>query len=143
MYKASCKYLAQPYEVDRFVNDMVPSSEIFVPIQIGDAVELAPNPKLAKAFTNNILPAIAMELIENDRTVDELEPDDIRKGVERARKAHLFQLDIGEFRRHDEDDRLVTLRSIFSAVCPGSGMFLNALSKQLLAKYDAVLRQKN
>ena len=133
----STKYLHDHPE--RMNGDMVSWSEIFVPeMQEDGEVVLLPNPKLMKAVTNNVLPAVAGELLGRSAEVDDITSDDIARGVHTASRTYkLMQSKVGLFQAKPETGQ-IELGSITTVTCPANQAFPNFLLQYLGSDYDEV-----
>ncbi|MFJ5542534.1 hypothetical protein [Micromonospora chalcea] len=86
-------------------------------------VDLAPNPKLLTVMCNNLLPAVAAELlVRGGRDADDLDPGTLRAGVEAAVRRGVFSVTVGLFRRTAHPD-LISLVGFSRRVCPAAGSF--------------------
>jgi hypothetical protein len=80
---------------------------------------LSPNPKLLTVLCNNVVPAIAGELLRMGASARDLDSDAIRAGVVAARRRQVFEIMIALF---DKADTLslgaVALSGFSTRVCP-------------------------
>lgn len=116
-------------------------SEIFAPEYNESGLELLPNPKLIRAMVNNVLPAVAQQLLLREATITEVSEEDIRAGIHVAAKEYkLFQTSIGQFKNYDQIEQTAELHSIYKVVCPANSLFPTFLTKYLASYYE---RAKN
>ncbi|MFI6780599.1 hypothetical protein [Micromonospora sp. NPDC050276] len=85
-------------------------------------VDLAPNPKLITVICNNLLPAVAGELLRRDADVDELDAEIVGAGVQAAVRRGVFGVTIGLFHRSGLRD-MVALSGLSRRICPAVGPF--------------------
>ena len=121
---------------ERMMGDMASWSEIFVPERSEDGtIELLPNPKLMRAITTNVLPAVAGKLLERGVDVDEMTESDIEAGIQIAsRKYKLLQSKVALFRT-DPQTGAIQLGEITTVTCPANQAFPKFLSQYLGSDY--------
>ncbi|WP_265564773.1 hypothetical protein [Streptomyces hygroscopicus] len=82
-------------------------------------LSLSPNPKLITVLCNNVVPAIAGELLRKGAHAEDLDADTVRAGVVAARRRHVFEILIALFDRVDgPDPNTVQLSGFSMRVCP-------------------------
>ncbi|MCG5465150.1 hypothetical protein MED01_003423 [Micromonospora sp. MED01] len=98
---------------------LLPFTEAFVNVSgySSSVIDLVPNPKLITVVGNNLLPAVAGELLRRDATVDELDADILAAGVQAAVRRGVFDVTIGLFHQTDRRD-VVSLSGLSRRVCP-------------------------
>lgn len=127
-------YLSQHPE--RASGNLKNFSEIFVP-EYGDKLTLLPNPKLVRAMVNNVMPAVAKTLIDNNKTLENMTKEDVLEGVHIAAKEYkLFQTNIGQFENYNDDDATTELHSVYKVVCPANAMFPDMLTAKLGSYFE-------
>lgn len=122
---------------ERMTGDLSSWSEIFVPERHADGtVELLPNPKLMRAITNNVLPAVAGRLLERGVDIDEMTTEDISQGAVIASRTYkLLQSKIGLFRQNP-GQKTIELGDITTVVCPANQAFPTFLQQYLGPDYS-------
>lgn len=100
------------------------------------ALELSPNPKLITVLCNNVVPAIAGELLRRGARIEDLDADVIRAGVVAARRRHVFEIMIALFDRIEGSGPDVGLSGFSMRVCPGLVPFSNFLLDWLPYYFD-------
>ncbi|MDG4809273.1 hypothetical protein O7634_21195 [Micromonospora sp. WMMD1120] len=80
-------------------------------------LDLAPNPKLITVIGNNMLPAVAGELLRRGVAVDDLDAGILADGVRSAVRRGVFRVTIGLFHRTGARDA-VSLSGLSRRVCP-------------------------
>lgn len=98
-------------------------------------VALSPNPKLITVLCNNIVPAIAGELLRTNTHEDDLDQDVLRTGVIAARRRQVFRIMIALFNQADDPDK-VTLSGFNMRVCPAATLFTRYVERWLPHHYD-------
>jgi hypothetical protein len=84
-------------------------------------LDLSPNPKLITVLCNNIVPAIAGELLRSGARVDDLDSGLVRAGIVAARRRHVFEVMIALFDRVGSPHLDIVALSGFSMrVCPAA-----------------------
>jgi hypothetical protein len=122
---------------ERAAGNLENFSEIFVPEYSDDHRELLPNPKLLLAMVNNVMPAIATQLMRRGGSAETVTADDINEGVKIAAKEYkLFQTRIGQFNNYSPTDGTTELQSTFQVVCPANSLFPNFLTAKLATYYE-------
>ncbi|MFD3842122.1 hypothetical protein ACFWWC_38625 [Streptomyces sp. NPDC058642] len=119
---------------------LLPFTEAFVdrfnyssPARIG----LCPNPKLITVLCNNVVPAIAGELLRREAQATELDSDSIQAGVIAARRRHIYEIMIALFNRADTlPPDMVALSSFSRRVCPAAVPFSAFLEEWLPYYFD-------
>ncbi|MFI6244012.1 hypothetical protein ACIBEF_29520 [Micromonospora sp. NPDC050795] len=98
---------------------LLPFTEAFVNVSgySSSVADLAPNPKLITVISNNLLPAVAGELLRRDAAVDEVDADILAAGVQAAVQQGVFDVTIGLFNQADRRDA-VSLSGLSRRVCP-------------------------
>ncbi|MET7708526.1 hypothetical protein [Micromonospora sp. NPDC005413] len=98
---------------------LMPFTEAFVNRSgySSSVIDLAPNPKLITVICNNVLPAVAGELIRREAAVDELDADILADGVRAAVQRGVFSVTIGLFHQTDLPET-VSLSGLSRRVCP-------------------------
>ncbi|RAO47047.1 hypothetical protein GAR06_02562 [Micromonospora saelicesensis] len=98
---------------------LLPFTEAFVNVAdySSSVIDLTPNPKLITVISNNLLPAVAGELLRRDAAVDELDADILAAGVQAAVQRGVFDVTIGLFNQTDRRD-VVSLSGLSRRVCP-------------------------
>lgn len=134
----SDKYLERHPE--RKQHSLLPFSEFFVPDQ---DLGLIPNPKLIKVLGNNLMPAIASQLIKSGGTIDDLTSSQIADSALEAKKRRVFQAQIGRFNNYDEETDTVDLDAIFNRTCPAMQVLTNSLTTWLPDIYDHLKASSN
>ncbi|MFD5271531.1 hypothetical protein [Streptomyces sp. NPDC058335] len=100
-------------------------------------IELCPNPKLLTVLCNNVVPAIAGELLRKEAQAADLDSDSIRAGVNAARRRHIYEIMIALFNRADTlPPDMVALSGFIRRVCPAAVPFSAFLEKWLPYYFD-------
>ncbi|MGW3631420.1 hypothetical protein ACWD7F_14815 [Streptomyces sp. NPDC005122] len=95
-------------------------------------VDLSPNPKLITVLCNNVVPAIAGELLRGGAQADDLDSDFVRAGVAAARRRHIYEIMIALFNRVDGSPAdMVALSGFSMRVCPAAVPFSAFLEEWL------------
>jgi hypothetical protein len=117
---------------------LLPFTELFVNRHgyQSSVLELSPNPKLITVLCNNVVPAIAGELLRRGAHVEHLDADVIRAGVVAARRRHVFEIMIALFDRIEGSGPDVGLSGFSMRVCPGLVPFCNFLLDWLPYYFD-------
>jgi hypothetical protein len=135
LVEASAGYLKMHPE--RAAGNLENFSEIFVPEYVNDRMDLLPNPKLLLAMVNNVMPAVATQLLRRGGSAEAVTVDDINEGVHIAAKEFkLFQTKIGQFNKYDPVKGTTELQSTFQVVCPANSLFPNFLTAKLAKHYE-------
>jgi|GEM_PF-2319328 len=134
--------MSENYRADhpeRFTGDLTSWSEIFVSEEREDGPpELLPNPKLMKAISNNVLPAIAGTLIKRGDDVDGMTAEDITQGAKAAALTYkLLQAKIGLFGTNASG--ALELGDITTVVCPANAVFPRYLMNYLGSDYQELV----
>ena len=122
----AAKYLER--NPDRLQHSLEPFTEIFVANKEGVYV---PNPKLIRVIGNNTLPAVARVLINEGVGANDLTSSFLQDGALLAKKLHVFQTQIGQFKQSKRSEGLIDMKSIFTRTCPAMKMFTDAMTQQL------------
>ncbi|MEU6202474.1 hypothetical protein ABZ814_02630 [Micromonospora musae] len=96
-------------------------------------VDLAPNPKLITVLCNNVLPAVAGELIGRNADEDALDAEVLTAGVQAAARRGVFAVTIGLFGETERRD-VASLSGFSRRVCPAATPFA-AFCRQWLPYY--------
>ncbi|TDC29567.1 hypothetical protein E1211_25770 [Micromonospora sp. 15K316] len=80
-------------------------------------IDLSPNPKLITVLCDNVLPAVAGELIGRNAAEDALDADALVAGVQAAVRRGVFAVTIGLFHRSERPD-VAALSGFSRRVCP-------------------------
>ncbi|WAZ26568.1 hypothetical protein STRCI_008162 [Streptomyces cinnabarinus] len=100
-------------------------------------IDLCPNPKLITVLCNNVVPAIAGELIRKRARAADLDSESIRAGVIAARRRHIYEIAIALFNRADTLPRhMITLSGFNRRVCPAAAPFSAFLEQWLPYHFD-------
>ncbi|MER8027493.1 hypothetical protein ABTZ78_00730 [Streptomyces bauhiniae] len=98
---------------------------------------LSPNPKLITVLCNNVVPAIAGELLRRGAQAEDLDSASIRAGVVAARRRHIYEVMIGLFdRAQGLPAGMVTLSGFNVRVCPAAAPFSTFLEEWLPFYFD-------
>jgi hypothetical protein len=98
---------------------------------------LSPNPKLLTVLCNNVVPAVAGELLRRGARAGDLDSDSIRAGVVAARRRHVYQVMIALLGRVDGPHPDALALSGFSLrVCPAAAPFSAFLEEWLPYHFD-------
>lgn len=118
---------------ERREHSLAPFSEVFVPLDADDEskLTLAPNPHLLKVIANNIMPAIARRLMEEDKTENDLSAGHIIQGISLAAQLKVFQTKIGIFNDGDAQSRTVVLHGLLPRTCPGNRFIITQITQRL------------
>ncbi|RKN19889.1 hypothetical protein D7147_13270 [Micromonospora musae] len=96
-------------------------------------IDLAPNPKLITVLCNNVLPAVAGELIGRNADEDALDAEVLAAGVQAAARRGVFAVTIGLFGETERRD-VASLSGFSRRVCPAATPFA-AFCRQWLPYY--------
>ncbi|MFJ6903870.1 hypothetical protein [Streptomyces griseoluteus] len=100
-------------------------------------LELSPNPKLITVLCNNVVPAIAGELLRRGSQARDLDSASIRAGVIAARRRHIYEVPIALFDQVEgPPSGMVTLSGFNVRVCPAAGPFSAFLEEWLPFYFD-------
>ncbi|MFF9362156.1 hypothetical protein [Streptomyces griseoluteus] len=100
-------------------------------------LELSPNPKLITVLCNNVVPAIAGELLRRGSQARDLDAASIRAGVIAARRRHIYEVMIALFDRVEgPPSGMVTLSGFNVRVCPAAAPFSAFLEEWLPFYFD-------
>jgi hypothetical protein len=113
---------------------LLPFTEVFVNRHgyNSSRLGLSPNPKLITVLCNNVVPAIAGELLRRGSRVDDLDADAIHAGIVAARRRHVFEIMIALFDRADGSlPDTVSLSGFSMRVCPALAPFSTFLEDWL------------
>ncbi|MFF3884286.1 hypothetical protein [Streptomyces sp. NPDC001914] len=100
-------------------------------------IDLCPNPKLITVLCNNVVPAIAGELLLKGAQAADLDSDSIRAGVTAARRRHIYEIMIALFNRVDTlPSDIVALSGFNRRVCPAAVPFSAFLEEWLPYYFD-------
>lgn len=100
-------------------------------------IDLCPNPKLITVLCNNVVPAIAGELLRKEAQAADLDSDSIRAGVVAARQRHIYEVMIALFNRSDTlPPDMVALSGFNRRVCPAGAPFSAFLEEWLPYYFD-------
>jgi hypothetical protein len=115
-----------------FSQNFEPYNPIFIPVKdgLGLITSFAPNPKILRTMSNNWLPAIARELINDNPkiSIDKIDTNSlttrhIGNGIANTEQLHIFTSLLGEFLLTN-DPQVIELRGSFPQVCPAKNMFI-------------------
>jgi hypothetical protein len=120
---------------DRMRHSLLPFSELFVQ---KEGFDFIPNPKLIKVLCNNLVPAIAGRLIDDESSIHQLTSLQIADSTHDARKRRVFQAQIGKFNNYDDQTDTVELDAIFSRTCPAMQILTDSLTTWLPYIYERV-----
>jgi hypothetical protein len=99
---------------------------------------LSPNPKLITVLCNNIVPAIAGQLLSKGASANDLDAHTIYAGIVSARRRHVFEIMIALFNRADGPLTDAVAVSGFSMrVCPALAPFSTFLEDWLPRHFDS------
>ncbi|WP_433349548.1 hypothetical protein [Micromonospora sp. CA-111912] len=103
---------------------LLPFTEAFVSSNgyRSSVTDLAPNPKLITVLCNNLLPAVAGELLIRDAGPDDLDAGTLAAGVQAAYQRGVFAVTIGLFHGTAEPG-VVSLSGFSRRVCPAARPF--------------------
>ncbi|UUU30012.1 hypothetical protein JIX56_08980 [Streptomyces sp. CA-210063] len=114
---------------------LLPFTEAFVDrfdYSSSAGIDLSPNPKLITVLCNNVVPAIAGELLRKKAQAPDLDSDSIRAGVIAARRRHIYEIMIALFNRADTlPPDMVALSGFNRRVCPAAVPFSAFLEEWL------------
>ncbi|TYC04779.1 hypothetical protein FXF53_06585 [Micromonospora sp. WP24] len=96
-------------------------------------IDLAPNPKLITVLCNNVLPAVAGELIGRNADENALDAEVLAAGVQAAARRGVFAVTIGLFGETERRD-VASLSGFSRRVCPAATPFA-AFCRQWLPYY--------
>lgn len=100
-------------------------------------LELSPNPKLITVLCNNVVPAIAGELLRRGGQAEDVDSASIRAGVVAARRRHIYEVMIALFDRAEGlAAGMVTLSGFNVRVCPAAAPFSSFLEEWLPFYFD-------
>ncbi|MFI9390804.1 hypothetical protein ACIG53_07975 [Streptomyces bauhiniae] len=100
-------------------------------------LDLSPNPKLITVLCNNVVPAIAGELLRRGAQAEDLDSESIRAGVIAARRRHIYEVMIALFDRAEGlPPGMVTLSGFNVRVCPAAVPFSSFLEEWLPFYFD-------
>ncbi|MFD8813728.1 hypothetical protein ACFV23_20085 [Streptomyces sp. NPDC059627] len=100
-------------------------------------IDLCPNPKLITVLCNNVVPAIAGELLRQEAQATDLDSGFIQAGVIAARRRHIYEIMIALFNRADAlRPDMVALSGFNRRVCPAAVPFSAFLEEWLPYYFD-------
>ncbi|MEW2317249.1 hypothetical protein [Streptomyces bauhiniae] len=100
-------------------------------------LDLSPNPKLITVLCNNVVPAIAGELVRRGAQAEDVDSVSIRAGVIAARRRHIYEVLIALFDRAEGlPAGMVTLSGFNVRVCPAAAPFSAFLEEWLPFYFD-------
>ncbi|MFG3657088.1 hypothetical protein [Streptomyces sp. NPDC047706] len=119
---------------------LLPFTEAFVDrfrYSSAERIDLRPNPKLITVLCNNVVPAIAGELLRREARAADLDSDSIQAGVIAARRRHIYEITIALFNRTDTlPPGMVVLSGFSRRVCPAAVPFSEFLEEWLPYYFD-------